>query len=276
MPAIGNDSDSEDTDDWIHDLTTSHCSQEEARFRHGKLAKRFKRSDWVPTSATSSAPLASHAATHLAAYHLPAPPLGDVNPQDKIPAKRGNTLYGVPCLLDLAARGRLVSQQKSENICDGNDGNGTVVPELNSDNIFDGNDAILIVRLKKENPLAGEILAHCLGAIESLRSKFGGHDLCVFKIGLVGQWANLAQRWESYTENNYVRMYVPYSTWILEVAELLEASCIEHYKNVGNSCRNIKLGGDSMRQSDGQARFGGPYILYCVGAPADQRRRIGS
>ena len=180
--------------------------------------------------------------------------LKDAGQQDKIAKKRSPAVPMITSLLQQNTTANTGSMMQ------------------NSEQLFDGNEEIRIATLRKPMSLAGDVLSHCLEGIRKMNLKFGD-NVCVFKIGLVGQWQNLLFRWEKYRENGFARMHVLHASWILEVAELLEACCISHYQEQAG-CRNIARGGEGMRRRGGKPRYAGPYILYVVAASATQRQAI--
>ena len=204
----------------------------------------------------SKAETACTVAVRLEPIRVETNRLEDPRRQDKIAKKRSPDVPICPSLLQQKATSSTCSMMQ------------------NSEKLFDGNEEIRIATMRKPMSLAGDVLSHCLEGIQKMKLKFGD-NVCVFKIGLVGQWQNLLFRWEKYRENGFARMHVLHASLILEVAELLEACCISHYQEQAG-CRNIARGGEGMRRRGGQPRYAGPYILYVVAASATQRKAIKS
>lgn len=123
---------------------------------------------------------------------------------------------------------------------------------------------------------AGRIITALETSINLFRSQLGGDALCVFKIGISGSECNLVTRYEAYKVEGFSRMKLIYASLCLERIEDFEAILIRVFENSKPKLRNESPGGESMRKSNGEPRFAGPYCLYVVGARADQSRRVGS
>lgn len=169
----------------------------------------------LSVTARSRSPVASIDQTCLR-FQKPPPPLTEPKCQNSIPRKNNNMCLDVPSV-----------QQNTVSSLD-------CQHKHNRFGFAAGHrGAIHVHTLKRKDdkrPLAGEILHHCVAGIQALRSKCGGDELAVFKIGLVGQWSNIGPRWDSYDSNGWARMHVLFFTWCLEQAELLEAACINAFE----------------------------------------------
>ena len=108
--------------------------------------------------------------------------------------------------------------------------------------------------------------------MNQLRSELGGARLCVYKIGIT---SNLNQRWVSYRDQHFARMWCVHASNNLSVVEHLEASLILLFsQEKEGSLRNVNKGGEGMRKKSGEARFPPPYFVYAVGANASQRHLL--
>jgi hypothetical protein len=124
--------------------------------------------------------------------------------------------------------------------------------------------------------ISSAILGHCVNSIHSFRCKFGGPQMCVFKIGAA---SNLVVRWLCYRKSGFYGMRAIHASMCLAQIEMLEASLIQFFKLdtevSGGACRNVNKGGEGMRSKTGMPRQSPPYYIYVVGARADQKTRIG-
>ncbi|CAE7662955.1 unnamed protein product [Symbiodinium sp. CCMP2592] len=121
-------------------------------------------------------------------------------------------------------------------------------------------------RIIAETSLASKVLLHCLRVVDAVRTENGGASLCVFKIGLT---SNPVQRRASYLQQNFQNFVVIHKVWrpeLLGMLEMLEAALIAQFHDNGRCCRNVRLGGESMRTKDFVPRFPPPYYAYCVAA----------
>lgn len=118
----------------------------------------------------------------------------------------------------------------------------------------------------------GAILTHAIEQTEWFRKQLGG-ALCVLKIGITH---DAASRWQLYSQANFSHMHIVHVSMSLSQVEMLEAALISHFKRImRDACRNQARGGEGMRIR-GKPRHPPPYLVYIVGARADQRARIGS
>ena len=120
--------------------------------------------------------------------------------------------------------------------------------------------------------ISSRILAHVHTQIHRLRSKYGGDELCIFKIGIS---ACIETRWEHYKLQNFAIMAVVLVSDSLIQIETLESAVIERYRGM-RQCRNQQGGGEGMRKRLGEPRREPPYYLYVVAVRADSPLAIGS
>ena len=129
-------------------------------------------------------------------------------------------------------------------------------------------------RIIAETSLASKVLLHCLRVVDAVRTENGGASLCVFKIGLT---SNPVQRRASYLQQNFQNFVVIHKVWrpeLLGMLEMLEAALIAEFHDNGRCCRNLRLGGESMRTKDFVPRFPPPYYAYCAATNAAQCKPI--
>lgn len=120
---------------------------------------------------------------------------------------------------------------------------------------------------------AGIHFEHHSKIISTVIDRNGTHDLCCFKLGICA-FMNLEQRMVSYRMKNFTDFVVSIVSFDLSLVECAEAHGIALFKHYAG-CRNIQLGGESMRRN-GIPRFEGPWCTYVVATRADRFVNIGS
>ena len=112
---------------------------------------------------------------------------------------------------------------------------------------------------------AGKVILHCQNAIQKLRMDNGGESLAIYKIGITHDYSD---RFELYEANGWTTMLIMIESSDLGFIEMLEAALISHHRG-RQQCRNIVLGGEGMRDRNGNPKFAPPYYCYCTAARAD-------
>ena len=117
----------------------------------------------------------------------------------------------------------------------------------------------------------GSILDHCRGRIDYLIGKFGGPELCIFKVGIA---SNLLPRYDSHIDEGYCRFVCLLASRNLALIEMLEAAlvavCEKH-----RGCRNTQGGGDGGLQKRTHYGEDPVFFAYIAVARADAAIRPG-
>ena len=135
-------------------------------------------------------------------------------------------------------------------------------------------DMGIIIKPLASSSNTGKLFEHLERQADRFIESNGGQRMAVMKFGICAG-VNLEQRWRSYLQVNFRSMLVLHVSENLTLIECCEAFTIRLYGDLPG-CRNIVKGGESMRQRNGAARFGPPYVIYCVASRADIGAAIGS
>lgn len=133
----------------------------------------------------------------------------------------------------------------------------------------------IIIKPLATSRLAGKILQHVERRIEKFIEDHGGPEMAVFKLGICAG-ENVLKRMMSYRKANFRAMLILHVDEDVTFVECLEAMVIRLFGHL-KGCRNVQLGGESMREADSRRpRFPPPYVAYMVASRADINAFIGA
>ena len=122
--------------------------------------------------------------------------------------------------------------------------------------------------------VTGDLFEHLEHRADNFIAAHGGPSVAVVKFG-IHAGVNLEQRMRGYLRVNLNSVLVLHVGENLTLIECCEAFVIRMYSSLAG-CRHSLRGGESMPQRNGAARFGPPYVVYCVASRADVNVAIGS